>query len=183
MLHTKGRRRFYNKPEEKKFFFINERIRVPEVFVIDENNQALGKMPTSKALTLAQEKELDLIEINPKANPPICKILDFGQFQYQQSRKVQEQKANVKKVDIKGIRLSYKIGQHDLDFRKNQALKFLSKGDKVKIETILRGRERQYQREAMQKIQEFINSLGEVNVEQPIKKMGNQISCLISQKT
>ena len=166
---------------DKKFFWVNERIRIPRVSVIDENGQALGEMPTSEALKLAQEKELDLVEVNPKARPPVCKILDFGQFQYQQSRKTQQQKAHAKKVEIKGIRLSYKIGKHDLDFRKKQANKFLAKGDKVKIETILRGRERQYAREAGDKINDFIKSLDEeVTIEQSVKKQGNQLFALVA---
>lgn len=179
MLRVK-RKKFTHK-NERKFFWVNERIRVPRVTVIDENGQPLGAMAINEALGIAEEKELDLVEVDPKAEPPVCKILDFGQFQYQQSRKAQQQKAHVKKVEIKGIRLSYKIGRHDLEFRKNQALKFLNKGDKVKIETILRGRERQYTLEAGAKINDFIKSLGEnIVVEQPIKKQGNQLSALIT---
>lgn len=174
------RKKFINK-NARKFFWVNERIRVPRVSVIDENGQPLGEMPTSEALRIAEDKELDLVEVNPKALPPVCKILNFGQFQYQQSRKNQQQKVRAKKVEIKGIRLSYKIGKHDLEFRQEQAKKFLSKGDKVKIETILRGRERQYAYEAGAKISDFIKSLGEhVFVEQSVKKQGNQLSALVS---
>jgi translation initiation factor IF-3 len=177
MLHSRGKR---FKSDNKKFFYINEMIRIPKVQVIDENNQPLGIMNTADALQLAKEKELDLIEVNPKGEPPVCKILDFGQFQYQQSRKVQQQKAHAKKIEVKGIRISYKIDKHDLDFRKNQAIKFLSKGDKVRVETILRGRERQYANLAMEKMQEFISSMGDINLEQPIKKLGNQLSAIIA---
>ncbi|MBU1037054.1 translation initiation factor IF-3 [Patescibacteria group bacterium] len=179
MLRIRGKHKY--KKNKKKFFFVNERIRVPQVIVIDENNQPLGNMATEKALILAQEKGLDLVEVNPKADPPVCKILDYGQFQYQQSRKAQQQKAHTKKIEIKCLRLSYKIDKHDLEFRKNQALKFLAKGDKVKIETILRGRERQYLRLAMEKMDDFVKSLGEdITIEQPIKKQGNQISTLFA---
>lgn len=178
MLRVK-RKKIHQK--SKKFFRVNERIRVPQVMVIDENDQALGVIATFKALALAKEKELDLVEINPKTHPPVCKILDFGQFQYQQSRKAQQQKAYTKKVEIKGIRISYKIGKHDLEFRRVQALKFLAKGDKVRIETILRGRERQYTKQAMEKINDFIKSLGhEITIEQVVKKQGNQLSTLIA---
>jgi len=180
MLRTRGKKKHFN---AKTFFRANWQIRVPQVMVIDENSRPLGVMPTSQALDLAAEKELDLIEINPKAQPPICKILSFGQFQYQQSRKLQEQKQHAKKVDLKGIRLSYKIDKHDLEFKKNQALKFLERGDKVKIEVILRGREKQYTAQAVGKIQEFIKSLDkEVVIEQPLKRLGGQISTLISLK-
>lgn len=180
MLRSRGRKKHFN---TKTFFRVNWQIRAPQVMVIDENSRPLGELPIAKALDLAAEKELDLIEINPKAVPPICKILDFGQFQYQQSRKIQEQKQHAKKVALKGIRLSYKIDKHDLEFKKNQTLKFLERGDKVKIEVILRGREKQYTAQAAGKIQEFIKSLNqEVIIEQPLKRLGGQISTLISLK-
>ena len=167
--------------KDKKFFRVNAQIRVPEVMVIDENGDSLGKLDTRKALEIAQEKELDLVEVNPKARPPICKIQDYGQFQYQQAKKAQQQKVHAKKVEIKGVRMSYKIGAHDLEFRKKQVEKFLGKGDKVRIETILRGRERQYTREAIDKINNFIKSLDiEIKVEQPIKKLGTRISTTIT---
>ncbi len=166
---------------DKNFFRVNEQIRLPEVMVIDENGVSLGKLNTAEAITIAKERELDLVEVNPKADPPICKIQDYGQFQYQQAKKTQHQKAHAKKVEVKGVRISYKIGAHDLDFRKKQVEKFLKKGDKVKIETILRGREKQYIGEAIQKINNFIESLDiEINVEQPTKKLGAQISTIIA---
>ncbi|MBT3689901.1 translation initiation factor IF-3 [bacterium] len=167
--------------KDKKFFRVNDQIRIPEVMVIDENGESLGKLETHKALAIAKEKELDLVEVNPKANPSICKIQDYGQFQYQQAKKAQHQKTHAKKVEIKGVRMSYKIGAHDLDFKRKQVDKFLKKGNKIKIETILRGRERQYTREAIEKINQFIESLDiEVIVESPIKKQGARISTIIA---
>jgi len=183
MLRTKGKRKKY-KLEPKAYFRVNERIRVPEVRVIDEDGQQIGVMPTYKALTLAKEKDLDLVEVFPKSQPPVCKIQDYGQFQYQLSRKTQAQKAGIKKIETKGIRISFKIGQHDLEMRKNQALKFLSKGDKVKVEIILRGRERKYTQEAYEKVKEFIQSIinagTTITLELAPKKLGNQISALMA---
>ncbi|MCX6785815.1 MAG: translation initiation factor IF-3 [Candidatus Komeilibacteria bacterium] len=182
MLRTKGKRKKFI-PVDKFAYRINERIRSPKVRVIDENGAQAGVLDIAQALAIAREKELDLIEVFPKSDPPVCKILDYGQFQYQQSRKTQELKSKVKKTETKGIRLSYKIGQHDLDFKKEQALKFLSKGDKVRIEIILRGREKQYAFNTRDKIMEFINTLKQetdVTMEQPPKKLGNQISVLIA---
>ena len=177
----RARRRKRPQAEIQKKFWVNERIRSRDVLVIDETGQTLGAMPIAKALAITREKELDLVEVEPKANPPVCKILDYGQFQYQQNRRAQQQKAHAKKIETKCIRISYKIGLHDLEFRKNQAIKFLGKGDKVKVETILRGRERQYTRLAVEKMENFIKSLGEnISLEQPIKKLGNQISALIN---
>ena len=179
MLRVK--RKKFTKKLDKKYFPVNQRIRASQVSVIDENGESLGNMPLNQALQLAEEKELDLVEVNPKSEPPICKILNYGQFQYQQSRKAQQQKSHAKKVETKGIRISYKIGKHDLEFRQNQAQKFLSKGDKVKIEMILRGRERQYTKEAIQKINVFINYFQDnVIIEQVPKKQGNQLSAIIA---
>ncbi|MFA6304439.1 MAG: translation initiation factor IF-3 [Patescibacteria group bacterium] len=181
MLRTKGRRKKYT--PSKDVYRINLRIRVPEVRVIDETGQQIGVMKTSQALVLAEEKGLDLVEVFPKSVPPVCKLLDYGQYQYQLARKVQDQKAKVKKVETKGIRISYKIGQHDLDFRKDQALKFLSKGDKVKIEMILKGREKKFNADAFEKMNDFIKLLAQdakFTVEQPLKRQGGQIFTLIT---
>jgi len=181
MLRSKRKKRSF-KPD-KTVYRVNQRIRAQEVKVIDEEGQLVGVMPTFKALKLAEEKELDLVEVFPKATPPVCKILDYGQFQYQQSRKAQDQKVKTKKQETKGLRISYKIGKHDLEFRERQAVKFLTKGDKVKVEMILRGREKQFTKDAFEKINEFIKSLAqqiEINIEQPPKKQGGQLSALIA---
>lgn len=184
MLRTKGRRKKYVAP--KDLFRVNWRIRVPEVRVIDEKGGQIGVMETRLAIALAEERGFDLVEVFPKSEPPVCKLLDYGQFQYQQKRKEQESKASVKKTDTKGIRISYKIGQHDLDFRKEQALKFLSKGDKVKIEMILKGREKKFNADAFEKINDFINQLSkeaQFTVESPAKRLGGQIAVLIAPKS
>lgn len=179
MLRVK--RKKFNKKPDKKNFRVNERIRAPQVAVIDETGTALGVMPIHKALAIAEERELDLVEVNPTGDTPTCKILNYGQFQYKQSRLAQQQKAHAKKVEIKGIRISYKIGAHDLEFRKNQANKFLKKGDKVKMEMILRGREKQYTTEAIQKINEFIQSLEvAVVIEEAANRQGNRLSAIIA---
>jgi len=186
MLRTKGRRRHDTSLAPKILYRVNNQIRVPQVVVIDENGENLGAMPTFKAIALAVEKELDLVEVFPKGEPPVCKILDHGQFQYQMARKSQEAKSNIKKVEIKGIRISYKIGQHDLEMRLAQAVKFLTKGDKVKVEMILRGREKQYAQDAQIKINEFIKQLEQqipVIIEVPAKRQGGQIAALVAPKT
>jgi len=180
MLRTKGRKK---RPTQsfKTRYWMNERIRALRVMVIDEAGKALGEMETPKAIAVARERELDLVEVFPKASPPVCKILNYGQFQYQQSRKNQSQ--NVRKTETKGIRISFKIGKHDLDMRQNQAIKFLTKGDKVKVEMILRGREKAFTKDAVEKVTGFINSINQesqVIIEAPAKRAGNQISALIA---
>lgn len=178
MLRSK---RHHYKKNNKKIFRLNERIRAEEVMVIDENGNALGTMKTFAALKLAQDKDLDLVEVSPKSLPPVCRIQNYGQFLYQQARKAQTQKTRLKKIDIKVIRISFKIGEHDLELKGEQTKKFLAKGHKVKVEMILKGRERQHFQKALEKINNFIKSLGEnIIKEQPLKAEGGQISAIIT---
>ena len=109
-------------------FRINEQIDNPEIRVIDDKDVQLGIIPTSQAMELARSRELDLVEVSPKAEPPVCKILDFGHFKYQKEKEVRKQKAQSHEVEIKGIRLSLRIGVGDLDIRRQQAKKFFERG-------------------------------------------------------
>ncbi|MFH1583415.1 MAG: translation initiation factor IF-3, partial [Candidatus Falkowbacteria bacterium] len=125
-------RRVYRRPKpdfEEKRFRANQQIRVPVVFLIDENGVSIGKMPTSKALSMAEQVGMDVVEVNPKIQPPVVKIMDYGQFKYKKEKEAQKQKVKQKKVEVKGIRLSVRISQHDFDFRFEQAKKFLARGD------------------------------------------------------
>ncbi len=167
---------------EKKFRF-NDRIRVPEVMVIDENGENIGVLKIADALALAESKELDLIEVSPLAQPPVCRLTDYGKFQYQQARSQQKAKSKVKKVETKGVRLSFKIAQHDLEVRQKQADKFLSQGHKVHIELRLKGREKAFRDKAREVIQEFLDGLSQTyRIESPIKQMGGTLSTLISKQ-
>ena len=151
--------------------------------MIDAEGKFLGKMPTEQALALAKEQELDLVEVNPRATPPICKIIDWGSYLYQQEKAERKQKAKVKVSEIKGIRLSLKIGAHDLDMRRSQSLKFFEQGDRVKLEMILRGRERARMDLAKKILSDFITSLGEgVVVDSPVSALGGRLSVLIRKK-
>lgn len=166
-------------------YWINEQIRAPEVRVIDESGQNLGIMSTAEAVRLARERELDLVEVFPKAEPPIAKILDYGKFLYQKDKEARKQKAKQKKVEVKGVRLSLRISAHDREVRLNQAKGFLESGDKVKIEIILKGRERQYANMAREIINQFINSLNllvPVKVEQLLSFQGGRFSVTIGKK-
>ena len=179
------RRRFIPKPEGVQYRY-NHQILVPEVRVIDEAGNFLGVMPTKQALALAEERGFDLVEVSPKEQPPVCKFLDFGAFKYQKEKEMKQQKAHAKKVEVKGIRLSVKIGQHDLDNRENQAVKFLEDGQKIKIEIILRGREKAHADIALAKVQEFMNRLAgkyDLYVEQPPKNQGGNVSAIIGRKS
>ncbi|MBI2637160.1 MAG: translation initiation factor IF-3, partial [Parcubacteria group bacterium] len=132
----------------------------------------------------ARERELDLVEVQPKAQPPICKILDYGQFQYEQEKTRSKQKARQKKVEVKAVRISFRISEHDLGTKRAQAEKFLKAGNKVKIDVVLRGREKAYVEEARQTMETFAKSLGEgVAVEQPFSKQGGRLSMVVAKKS
>lgn len=151
--------------------------------IIDAEGKFLGKMPTERAFQLAKEQELDLVEVNPRANPPICKIIDWGSYLYQQEKAERKQKAKMKVSEIKGIRLSLKIGAHDLDMRRSQTMKFFEQGDRVKLEMILRGRERARMDLARQIMKDFVTSLGDgVVVDAPMSSMGGRLTALIRKK-
>jgi translation initiation factor IF-3 len=164
-------------------FNINERIHAEEVRVIDGEGALLGVMKTSEALTLAKEKELDLVEVSPKARPPVCKILDFGQFKYQKEKDAKKQRAQSKEVDIKGIRLTFRIGEHDRGVRLKQALKFLERGDKIKIELVLRGREKAHKvlaKEAVVAFSKDIKETYEIRIEQDVAFQGNRVTMIVA---
>ncbi len=178
------RRRRHNRPKPKpqavQRFRANEKILAPVVFLIGSDGKSLGEMPTAKALEIAREEDLDLIEVSPQADPPVCKILEYGKFQYQQTKKEQQAKSNQKKVDIKGIRIGLRVDQHDLLFKKDQADKFLSKGQKVRIELLLRGREKAMRDRAKESMHAFLAMLSTpYKIEEDIKGMRNGISILI----
>ncbi|HBP00744.1 MAG: Translation initiation factor IF-3 [Candidatus Moranbacteria bacterium GW2011_GWE1_49_15] len=153
------RKRFRFKPKQTNTgpqFKTNEAIRIPKVMVIDEKGVQLGEMYTSEALDLAREKELDLVEVSPKAQPPVCRIMDYGKQQYKQSKQHRLAKAKQKTVETKGVRLGLRTDSHDLENKKNQIEKFLRKGNKVKIDIILRGREKAHQDLARENLKGFL---------------------------
>jgi len=117
---------------------INERIRVPEVRVIEDSGENLGVMPTEQALALAKEKGLDLIEVAPQATPPVCKIVDYGKYHYQQEKRERKQKHRSK---LKEVKFTIKIGEHDFQTKMNRVRHFLSRGDVVRVSIFFRGRE------------------------------------------
>lgn len=161
----------------------NERIKSPSLLVIDETGTSLGIISTEKALSLARERELDLVEVSPLANPPVAKILDFGAFKYQKEKEARKQKA--KQVDVKGIRLSARIGEHDLEVRMKQAVGFLKDGHKVKLELPLHGRERQFADRARILIQDFtlkVDAVIPCKMESPIEKQDNRLTTVLARR-
>ncbi len=178
-----SRRRKHHVKPSKTYFRYNDRIRVPVVRVIDADNEHIGEMPTADARKLADEKGLDLVEINPAAKPPICKIMEYGQFKYQQEKIEKLRKAKQKEIGVKGVRLSARIGKHDRDIRKKQALKFMKAGHNVRVEIILRGREKGHADIVYGLIKQFVTELEEdfeLRVEQPAKRMGSKIATIVA---
>jgi translation initiation factor IF-3 len=180
------RRGGYQKKEELVNYLVNDQIKSPEVSVIDENGTFLGPMSVEQALATAVERGYDLVEVSPKANPPVCKLLDYGQFKYHKEKEIKAQKAHAKKVDVKGIRLSVKMGQGDFDTRINQGKGFLADGHKLNIEIRLRGREKEHGDIARKKIQEYLAELSkeyELFIEQQITRTGGNVTAIVGRKS
>ena len=120
---------------------INEEIRDREVRVVDENGEQMGILPIRQALELAEQKQLDLVKIAPQAKPPVCKLMDYGKYRFEQSKKEREMRKNQKVVNIKEVRLSATIEEHDIDVKTRAAQKFLKDGDKAKVSIRIRARQ------------------------------------------
>jgi translation initiation factor IF-3 len=145
---------------------INQRIRVPEIRVIGDDGEMLGIMQTHEALRRAQEKGLDLVEVNPKADPPVCKILDFGKYKYDEKKKAREAKRKQSVVEIKEIKLRPKTDDHDLEFKTRAAHRFLGAGHKVKFTVRFRGREITHPEKAQEQLDWIVQHCEEIaNVE------------------
>jgi translation initiation factor IF-3 len=142
---------------------INDRIRVPEVRLVGPNGETVGIVPTADALRLAQEADLDLVEIAPMGKPPVCKLMDYGKFKYENAQKAREARRNQTNVIIKEMKLRPKIDSHDYETKKGHVVRFLKAGDKVKITIMFRGRE-QHRPELgfrlLQKLAEDVQELG-----------------------
>ncbi len=158
-------------------------IRISPIRLIDENGENLGVVETSQALKMAREKGLDLIEIAPNVSPPVCKIMDHGKYQYQKSKDERKQKSKQKKTEIKGIRIGIRTGKHDLETKAKQAEKFLKKGDKVKIDIMLRGREKALFQLSKERLNDFIKMIPlEIKIEQEIKRQPRGLSMVIGKE-
>lgn len=138
-------------------------------------------MAPFEAIQKAREREMDLVEVAPLANPPVCRIMDYGKFQYQQSKQDRLSKAKQKKIAVKGTRIGIRTDEHDLEFKKNQTEKFLKKGDKVKIEIILRGREKARKDLARNNLNLFLKSIAIPHtIEQEIKSFPGGLNVIIT---
>jgi len=162
---------------------MNEYIRAASVLVIDEDGEQLGEMDTAKAIALAKEKELDLLLVADKANPPVTKIIDYGKYQYEQQKAANKQRLAGKAKETKGIRIGLRTGEGDLAIRVKQATGFLEKGHKVKVTLRFRGREVVHADLGFGKIRDFAARFEEIaKIEQEPKKQGHQIHLTLSPK-
>lgn len=151
-------------PTISKELSINEQIRDKEVRLLSETGEQLGIMPIKEAQAMANSKNLDLVQISPNANPSVCKIMDYGKYKYEQSRKEKEARKNQKTITVKEVRLRPGIETNDLNTKANNAIKFLKKGDKVKVELRFRGRELGHKdigKEVMIKFIDIVKEFGE----------------------
>ncbi|MDR0426740.1 MAG: translation initiation factor IF-3 [Clostridiales bacterium] len=138
---------------------LNDRIRDPEVRVIDENGQQMGIMSAARANALADERNLDLVKINPTAAPPVCKIMDYGKFKFDASKREKDSKKNQKVNEMKEIRLSMTIEAHDMEIKARNCLKFLQNGDKVKVSIRMRGRQQAHAAIGVEVMKKFYASV------------------------
>ncbi|MBE5806847.1 MAG: translation initiation factor IF-3 [Clostridiales bacterium] len=162
---------------------INEEIRDREVRVVDQNGEQLGIMPTRQALEKAEELNLDLVKIVPKAVPPVCKIMDYGKYRFEQSKKEREFRKNQKVINIKEVRLSATIEDHDVDVKVKNAIKFLKEGNKVKATIRFRGRQITHSeigRQVMTDFAERIKDYGKIDKPPAIE--GRNMSMIVSPK-
>ncbi|MDE7022146.1 MAG: translation initiation factor IF-3 [Lachnospiraceae bacterium] len=163
--------------------FINEQIRDKEVRVIGESGEQLGVMATRDALKLAEEAGVDLVKIAPTAKPPVCKIVDYGKFKYEQTRKEKEAKKKQKVIEIKEIRLSPNIDTNDLNTKVNAARKFITKGDRVKVTLRFRGREMTHMNNSKHILDDFAQALSDIAVMEKAPKVeGRSMTMFLAEK-
>ena len=151
--------------------------------MIDSDGSQLGVMPLRQAMDLAEQKNLDLVKIAPQATPPVCKIIDYGKFRFEQAKREKEAKKNHRVVEIKEIRLSLNIDTHDFETKKNHAVRFLEEGNKVKVSIRFRGREMGHPEHGLEIMRRFAETMAEVaNVEKPAKLEGRTMLMFLAPK-
>jgi len=148
--------------DPSKYIRINEKIRVPQVRLIGATGEQIGIVPVKEALIRSQEAELDLVEVAPEANPPVCRIMDFGKYLYALNKKEKESRKKQKVIDVKEIKLSSKIEEHDYQTKMRNGRRFLERGDKVKLSMFFRGREVQYKQLGERILNRFVEDVADV---------------------
>ena len=175
-------------PEQEnalKKYVANEQIKTANVRVIGENGENLGVMTTLDAIATANSKDLDLVMIDPKTDPPVTKFLNFGQFKYQKEKEDRKKKAQSHTTEVKGIRLTPRIAGHDIEVRIKQARNFLDRGDKVQLEVIMHGRDKAHPDIIAALLKTFIEKLRAevpIRIEQDIQRQGTKFIALVAKQ-
>jgi translation initiation factor IF-3 len=162
---------------------INENIRFPEIRLIGADGDQLGIMAPNEALRMAEEQDLDLVLVSDKANPPVCRIINYGKYKFEQEKRAREAKKRQHNAEVKEVKMRYKIDDHDYNVRVKNAQRFLKSGDKVKATVMFRGREIQHSDLAEKLLRRMADDLGEVaEIQQAPKREGRNMMMLLSPK-
>lgn len=160
---------------------LNDEIRAKEVRLIDEDGKMLGVVPILQALRMAEEKELDLVEISPNANPPVCKMLDYRKYVYEQQKREKNQRKQQTSQEMKELRFTWRTADHDFNFKVRHAREFLEEGNKVKATVMFRGREIAHREVGEELLNRFIESLSDIaKIDTPLKLDGKRISVILT---
>jgi translation initiation factor IF-3 len=174
-------RRFDRRPPERDPTRINDRIRVPEVRLIGDDGQQVGVLPTEQALTYAQERDLDLVEVAAEARPPVCRVLDYSKYKYEQEQKQKAARKHQQQITIREIKFRPKIAQHDYDTKKGHVERFLRNQDKVKVTIMFRGREVTHPERGERLLDQLADELAELAVvEQRPQQDGRNMTMLLA---
>ena len=174
-------RRFDRQPPERDPTRINERIRVPEIRLIDETGQQVGIMKTQDALRQAQERDLDLVEVAAEAKPPVCRILDYSKYKYEQNQKQKAARKHQTQINVREIKFRPKIAQHDYDTKKGHVIRFLNGKDKVKVTIMFRGREQAHPERGRALLDRLYEDLGDLaTVEQAPQQEGRNMHMVLA---
>ncbi len=173
--------RFDRRPPERDSTRINERIRVPEVRLIDENGEQVGIIPTPEALERARERDLDLVEVSPTSKPPVCRILDYSKYKYEQEQKAKAARKHQQQTNVREIKLRPKIAQHDYETKRGHVERFLKHQDKVKVTIMFRGREQSHPERGRMLLDRLLEDVSEIGVmEQPPLQEGRNMTMLLA---
>jgi translation initiation factor IF-3 len=177
-------RRFDRRPPERDTTRINERIRVPEVRLIDDEGNQVGVLKTPDALAFAQERELDLVEVAPEARPPVCRVLDYSKYKYEQAQKVKQARKHQQQITVREIKFRPKIAEHDYDTKKHHVERFLRHKDKVKVTIMFRGREVTHPERGIAILDRLAEELTELGVveQRPIQEGRNMTMMMAPSK-
>lgn len=160
---------------------MNEQIRAPQLRLIGADGKQIGIVSREEALRQARVAGLDLVEVNAAGNPPVGRLLDYGKYQYAVDKREREIRKKQKKIEVKGVRISFKMGPHDLDLRKSLAEKFLKDGQKVRVEMVLRGREKTLRPIGIAQMEAFLRSLASLStLEEPIASAPRGLAAVIA---